>query len=153
MTKRLLLLALAASACAPSLLPGTQVKDTRENRAVFQVVQTYREAMERRDAAAVLALAAPDYFDISGTPDPGDDVDRATLEQRLPQDLARVDAVKLDLSVRRLEVKGDLADVEVFYDGWYRVKTPSGAVPRRDSDVHRMRLRKADGRWLFTSGL
>lgn len=153
MTKRLLLLTLAASACAPSLLPGTQVKDTRENRAVFQVVQTYREAMERRDGAAVLALAAPDYFDTSGTPDPVDDVDRAALEQRLPQDLAKVDAVKLDLSVRKLEVKGDQADVEVFYDGWYRVKTPSGTVPRRDSDIYRMRLHKVEGRWLFTSGL
>lgn len=155
MTKRLLVLAplLLAGACAPRLIPGTQVRDSADNRAVYQVVQTYREAMERRDAAAVLALAAPDYFDTSGTPGPEDDVDRAMLEQRLPHDLAQVDAVKLELTVRKVEVKDDRADVEVFYDGWYRVKTASGAVPRRDSDVHRMRLREADGRWLFTSGL
>jgi hypothetical protein len=153
MTRHLLLLAFATAACAPSLIPGTQVEDTRENRAVYQVIQTYREAMDRRDAAAVLALVAPDYFDTGGTPAPEDDVNRPLLEERLPQDLARLDAVKLDLGVRKIEVKGDRADVEIFYDGWYRVKTPGGAVPRRDSDVHRMRLRKVEGRWLFTSGL
>lgn len=153
MTKRLLVLALAAAGCAPSLIPGTQVNDTTDNRAVYQVVQTYREAMDCRDAAAVLALVAPDYFDTAGTPAPEDDVNRAILEQRVPQDLAKVDAVKLEISVRKIEVKGDRAEAEVFYDGWYRVKTPSGAVPRRDSDVHRMKLRKVEGRWLFTGGL
>ena len=153
MTRHLLLIAVGTAACAPSLIPGTQVEDTRENRAVYQVVQTYREALDRRDAAAVLALVAPEYFDTGGTPAPEDDVNRALLEERLPQDLARVDAVKLDLGVRKIEVKGDRADVEVFYDGWYRVKTAAGAVPRRDSDVHRMRLRKVEGHWLFTSGL
>jgi hypothetical protein len=153
MTRHLLLVAVAAVACAPSLIPGTQVEDTRENRAVYQVIQTYREAMDRRDAAAVLALVAPEYFDTGGTPAPEDDVNRALLEERLPQDLAHVDAVKLDLGVRKIDVKGDRAEVEIFYDGWYRVKTPTGTVPRRDSDVHRMRLRKAEGRWLFTSGL
>jgi hypothetical protein len=153
MTKRLLVLALAAAGCAPSLIPGTQVNDTTDNRAVYQVVQTYREAMDRRDAAAVLALVAPDYFDTAGTPAPEDDVNRAILEQRVPQDLAKVDAIKLEISVRKIEVKGDRAEAEVFYDGWYRVKTPSGAVPRRDSDVHRMKLRKVEGRWLFTGGL
>ncbi len=153
MSRHLLLLALAAAACAPKLIPETQVEDTRENRAVYQVIQTYREAMDRRDAAAVLALVAPDYYDNGGTPAPEDDVNRAILEERLPQDLARVDAVKLDVGVRKIDVKDDRAEVEVFYDGWYRVKTPSGAVPRRDSDVQRMRLRKVNGRWLFTSGL
>lgn len=153
MTRRILLLALAATACAPSLIPGTDVKDTSDNRAVYQTIQAYREAMDRRDAAAVLALAAPDYFDNSGTPQPEDDVDRAILAERLPQDLAKVDAVRLELTVRKVEVKGDRAEAEVFYDGWYRVKTPTGVVPRRDSDIHRMRLRKVDGRWLFTSGL
>ena len=153
MTKRLLVLALAAAGCAPSLIPGTQLKDTADNRAVYQVVQSYREAMDRRDAAAVLALVAPDYFDTAGTPAPEDDVNRALLEQRIPQDLSRVDAVKLEVTVRKISVAGDRAEAEVFYDGWYRVKTPSGAVPRRDSDVHLMKLRKVDGRWLFTGGL
>jgi len=42
---------------------------------------------------------------------------------------------------------------EVFYEGWYRVKTPGGAVPRRDTDLQRMKLRKLNDAWKFVSGL
>jgi ketosteroid isomerase-like protein len=146
-------LALAALACGPHRIPGTEVRDTKENRAVYDVVQGYRQAMERKDAAAVLALVAPTYHDTAGTLDPSDDLDRARLEQTLPADLARADAVKLDFTVRRIDVKGDEAQVEVFYDQYYRVKTATGEVPRRDSDIHRIRLVRMDGAWKIASGL
>lgn len=153
MTKRLALLLALATACAARQLPGTNIDDTRDNRGVFEAIQQYVQAMDRRDAAAVVALAAPDYFDDAATPAPEDDVDRATLARTLPEDLAKVDAVKLEIQVRKIAVQGDRAIAEVFYDGWYRVKTANGVVPRRDSDVHQMHLRKVDGRWLFTRGL
>jgi len=120
---------------------------------VYGVVDEYVRAMNRRDAAAVLALVAPDYFDDAGTPDPRDDLDRATLEKSLAQDLGRVETEKLALTVRRIEVQGATAFAEVFYDNYYRVQTPAGPVPRRDSDVHRIRLGKADGKWMIVAGL
>ncbi len=146
-------LVLAALACTPHRIPGTEVRDTKENRAVYDVVRAYREALEKKDAAAVLALVAPDYYDNAGTPDPSDDLDRARLEQTLPQDLARAQSLKVDFTVRAIDVKGDRAEVELFYDEYYRVKTPAGDVPRRDSDVHRMRLERIDGVWKIASGL
>ncbi len=142
-----------ALACSPHRIPGTEARDTPENRQVYDVVQAYRQAMEKRDAAAVLALVAPEYFDNAGTPEPNDDLDRARLQQNLPQDLAKADAVRLDLTIRKIEVQGDRAEAEVFYDEYYRVQTPEGAVPRRDSDIHRMKLVKVDGAWKFASGL
>jgi len=149
-----ILLALAFAACAPRLLPGTEIEETRDTRAIYDTLVAYRDAMNRRDAGAVLALAAPDYFDDAGTPQPQDDVDRAILEKRLPEDLGKLETLRLELTVRRIEVQGDKAVAEVFYDGWYLVKTPVGKdVPRRDSDLHRMALRKVQGRWLFTNGL
>jgi hypothetical protein len=33
------------------------------------------------------------------------------------------------------------------------VKTPGGAVPRRDTDLQRMKLRKLNDAWKFVSGL
>ncbi len=152
-TALLALASLAAAGCAPHRIPGTEIKSTAETRAVYEVVQSYRRAMEKRDAAAVLALVAPTYFDTAGTPDPADDLDRARLEGTLAQDLARADSVKVDFTVRKVEIDGDHAQVELFYDSYYRVQTPAGAVPRRDSDVHRMTLRKLDGAWKFVSGL
>jgi hypothetical protein len=155
MTTRLALLALVlvAAACGPRLLPGTSIKETSDTRGVYDALLAYRTAMEKRDASAVLALVAADYFDNAGTIDPADDVNRAVLEQRLPADLDKLESLKLDLTVRKIEVQSDHAEVEVFYEGFYRVKTPSGLVARRDADVHRMKLSKVDGQWKFTSGL
>lgn len=150
-------LALAAgllvAGCAPSLIAGTDIKDTRENRAVYEVVRSYAEALQKKDAAAVLALVAPDYFDNGGTPQPDDDMDRAALEKALPADLARVDSLRVQLGVKKIEVSGDEADADIFYDGYYRVVTPAGPVPKRESDLQRMHLKRVAGAWKIASGL
>jgi ketosteroid isomerase-like protein len=147
-----LLLALAA-ACAPSLLPGTDVKDTKDTRAIYDVVQRWVTAMNARDVPAVLALVAPEYFDDAGTPDPSDDLDRGRLEKALADDFARVEASKLAVTIRRIDVEGANATAELYYDSYYRVQTPAGAIPRRDSDVYRLKLKQADGAWKIASGL
>lgn len=153
--RRALSLALlaAATACAPRLIPGTEVKDTKENRAVYDVVDAYVKAMNKRDAAAVLALVAPDYFDDAGTPEPGDDLDRAALEKSLAQDLAKLETERLALTIRRIDVQDQTGFAEVFYDNYYRVQTPAGPVARRDTDVHRIRVKREAGRWLIAAGL
>jgi len=149
----LLALLVLAAGCKPSLLPGTEIPSTPETRAVFDVLQAYRGALEKRDPKAVLALVAPSYYDTAGTPEPGDDLDRAGLEASLEKDLPRTEGEKLDFTIRRIEVNGDDAMVEIFYDSYYRVKTPGTVVPRRDSDVSRLRLKKLGGAWKFVSGL
>jgi hypothetical protein len=150
-----LLAALASSAgCKKPLLPGTEIEETPDTRAIYDVVGVYRQAMEKGDAAAVLALVAPEYFDGAGTPEPGDDLDRAKLAEVLPQDLARMKGLRIDFAVRKIEVADDRARAELFYEAFYKVETPGGLVPRRDADVHQLQLRRAqDGRWLVTSGL
>jgi hypothetical protein len=149
----LALVTLAAIGCSTRRIPGTQIASTPDTRAVFDVVQAYRQAMEKRDAPAVLALVSPGYFDTAGTNDPADDLDRAGLEASLAKELARAEGVRLDFTIRRIEVSGDQAQAELFYDSYYRVQTPAGPVPRRDSDVHRMKLQKIEGAWKFVAGL
>lgn len=146
-------LAVSAVACQPKRIPGTELRDTPENREIYALVERWVSAMNERDGASLLALVAPDYFDDAGTPEPEDDLDRARLEKALAEDLARVQASRLSVTVRRIEVEGDTASVEIFYDSYYRVKTPTGVVPRRDSDLNRLRLQRVDGRWLITEGL
>jgi hypothetical protein len=148
----LALLALAAG-CKPSLLPGTEILDTRDTRAVYDVLAAYRAALVARDPKAVLALVAPNYFDNAGTPEPADDLDRAGLEASLEKDLPRTEGQRVEFTVRNIQIKGDDAFVEIFYDSYYRVKAGSVLVPRRDSDVSRLHLRRIDGAWKFVSGL
>jgi hypothetical protein len=157
MTIRLALLALAVVAatagCSPKRIPGTQLESTADSRAVYDVVQAYRQGLEKRDAAAVLALVAPTYFDTAGTSDPSDDLDRAGLEAALAQDMARAEGVRVEFTVRKIEIAGDEAEAELFYESYYRVQTPGGQVPRRDSDISRMKLRKLGGQWRIVAGL
>jgi hypothetical protein len=145
--------AVFAAACGPRNIPGTEIRSTPDSRAVHDVVMKYREALEKRDVPAILALVAPTYYDTAGTPDPADDLDRIRLEESLNKDLPQTDSVKLDFTVRRIDVSGDEAQAEVFYDQYYRVKTPTTTVPRRDSDVQRLKLKRIDGQWKFVSGL
>jgi hypothetical protein len=154
-TTRLALLLALAAGCGLRTLPGTTVPETKDTRAIYEVVQQWVQAMNDRNASAVLALAAPDYFDDSGTPDPADDLDRERLEKTLPETLARVEGAKLGVTIRSIDVdkqKGT-GTAELYYDSYYRVRTPHDPVPRRDSDVYRLKLKQVAGAWKITSGL
>jgi ketosteroid isomerase-like protein len=152
-TVALAALAFLAVACAPRRIPGTEIRETPESRAIYDVVRSYAQAMQDENAQAVLALVAPDYFDTAGTPDPADDVDGARLAGAIRADFEQIEGLKLDLTIRDIRVEGDRGFAEVFYDAWYRVQTAQGTIPRRDSDLHRIALRKADGAWKIVSGL
>lgn len=150
--RRALLLLVAFAGCAHTI-PGTDIADTRDNRAVVAVIDGYRRAMERRDAAAAMALVSPSYFDDAGTGDPSDDLDAAQLARALAETMQRVPTVKLEIAVNRIEVDGDTASAFLFHDSRYRVATPRGEVAKRDSDLYRMTLRREAGSWKITSGL
>jgi ketosteroid isomerase-like protein len=144
---------LGLAACSPRLLPGTDIPDTADTRAVFAVVQAYKAAAERRDAMGVLALISDSYFDDAGTPDPADDLDFAGLVKALPGDLARVINVRMDLSVSRIDVNGDRASAYLKWDARYRVSTRAGEVAKAQADVSRLQLSREKGAWKITAGL
>jgi hypothetical protein len=148
------LLALTALvACSAHRIPGTDIRDTSDTRAIVAAIDTYRRAAERRDPGAVLALVSPKYFDRAGTPDPSDDIDYQRLKQRLGDDYKNITALRLDIAVKSVTVDGDEAEAYVFYDEYYRIATRAGEVAKRASDSHRMRFIREDGVWRFLSGL
>lgn len=152
-TAALALLAVAVAACSPRRIPGTEIRATDDTMAIYDVVRAYGAAMTKEDVKGVLALVAPDYFDTAGTPDPADDVNAGALENALASDFAKIDDLRLELTVRDIRVEGDRAFAEVFYDAWYRVQTQQGPVPRHDSDLHRIAFRKVEKSWKIVSGL
>lgn len=146
-------LALLAVACAAHRIPGTDIEDTPDTRAIVAAIDAYRAAAERRDAPAVLALVSQKYFDDAGTADPSDDIDYGQLAQKLAADYARITALRLDIGVRRIDVKDERAFAYVFYEEHFRIQTKTGEVAKSASDQQRMQLVREDGRWKFVSGL
>jgi hypothetical protein len=143
----------AAVACAPHRIPGTDIEDTKDTRAIYDVIQTYARGMQRRDAPTVLSVVSRQYFDDAGTPDPVDDIDYDRLEKTLPADLAKIETFRLELTLRKIVVERDQAYADVLYDAWYRIQAPAGVIPKRESDVHRMKFKKEAGSWKIVAGL
>ena len=148
-----LLPAFALAGCGARRIPGTDIRDTSDTRAIIAAIDSYRRAAERRDAGAVLAIVSPKYFDDAGTPEPADDVDYEQLKKRLTEDYKVITALRLDMAVKHVNVDGDEAAAFVFYDEHYRIATQAGEVAKAASDTHRMLLRREGGAWHFASGL
>ena len=153
LARSLALVALSLAACSSRRIPGTEIRDTPDTRAIVAVIDGYRQAAERRDAEGVLALVSPAYFDDAGTPDPADDLDYGQLRTVLPENYARLTAVRLGIGVREVDVQGDRATANVFYDGHYRVATAAGEAPKQASDVAQMKFVRDAGKWRIAGGL
>ncbi|MFL5313147.1 MAG: hypothetical protein ACJ79H_22160 [Myxococcales bacterium] len=145
-------LALVA-ACSHNTIPGTNVRDDPQNRAVLQVLASYKQAMESRDANALLSLAAPGYFDKGDPARPGDAHDLEGLRKSLPRDFGGVRSLKLDIDIRNLKIEGDRAQVDFFGVMRYAVALPNGEKWFTESDDQRMKFVKVDGDWKISSGM
>jgi hypothetical protein len=141
---------LALAACSHRTIAGTSIEDTPQKRAVLEVFSQYKNAMEARDSAALLRLAAPSYFDTTDREHP---VDYETLKRTLPHQFDNVPALRLDVTLKDVEVKGNEARVDYYAVLRYDVKTPTTEKWKPSSDDARMKFAKVSGDWKITSGL
>jgi len=125
-TSALLASASAASGCITGTIPNTEVPDTSENREVINVAERYRHAVEQRDARALLALAAPSYFEDGGTPQGDDDYGYDGLRRLLSVWSDEVRAVRYEVRYRRVtfEREGNRALVDFTYTGSFTLRRP-----------------------------
>ena len=82
-------------ACSHATLPGTNIPDSPQTRAVLDVFSRYRAALEARDATAILALVAPAYYDEGDAARSVAPTDYGSLQKKLQGDFARVTGLKL----------------------------------------------------------
>ncbi len=144
---------LAAAACSHATIPGTTIEDNPDNRAVLEVFARYKQALEARDPATLVGLTVPDYSD-AGDPSRGiEPTDRPGLQKKLQVDLAKVTGLRLEATVKDLQVKGNEAQLDYFQVLRYAVATPSGEKWKSESDDARMRFARVGGEWKIASGL
>ena len=136
------------------MIPNTKLRDTKLNREVLRVVETYRRAMEKRDAARVLALVHPTYQDNSGTPEASDDLDYRGVRDLLAGRFKRATRVRFRIEYQRLETKGREAAVDTWIDATFVYEQPDSPPRwRRFTDYNRFRLLKDGRTWRFIGGL
>ncbi|RMG10427.1 MAG: hypothetical protein D6729_19525 [Deltaproteobacteria bacterium] len=150
LTLCLLLAAACATAGRPRPLP-----DEPETKAVLDVLEAYRRALEAKDMEGLLRLVSREYLDDLGTPESDDDIDYDALPQKLARDFEKVTALRVDLQVLRMRFDDEKrhATVDYRYDVRFQLSMPSGQKWHNALDVNRMELKREGTTWKITRGL
>ncbi|HYO51977.1 nuclear transport factor 2 family protein [Archangium sp.] len=143
---------LMLAACSPRNIPGTQLPDTQDTRAIISVMERFRSALEARDAKALQQIVSKSFRDDAGTEDPQDDLTYDNLPQALPILFSRIESPRVDLDIRQVDVKKNGVATVIYY--WNASWRMPGLLdrPQRDSELEQMVLQKEDGQWLIVSG-
>ena len=150
----ILFLGAALAACAHSKIPNTEIEDTSDTRAILDVMEKYRIAVEARDPTAIAVLVDPSFKDDGGSSNPDDDLDYSTLTQKLGERFGKVDAVKLDLDIRKINVADDAAQAVYHYNTRYvLLQANNSKLQKSDSDIKQMAFKRVSGQWRITSGI
>lgn len=157
---------LACAAVAPACkstptIPGTDIPDTEDSRAIIDTLERYRAAFVERNAAAVLATADETYADHGGTEDPSDDIVYEDLPPMLKRRLGQLESVRFAMDYVEVHVSGDRAVARVWIDASFRLRPlldSTGVAreqppPQLKQDYAEFELlRQEDGAWLITRG-
>jgi len=144
--------------CEPKVIPGTQIQDTPETRALATlVVEKYRRAMEARDADTIAGMCSPRFHETGGTPAADDDYNLDGLKKRLAEKFKRIKAMTLDIILIDIaideEKQPSLRRGEPGAPGG--AETPPGHDVKWEtqSEDAQMLFTLENGEWKVTSGL
>jgi len=143
---------LLAAACAPRRIPGTEIADTDDSRAVLAIMERYRSALEARDAKAIQALVSEDFKEDGGTESPDDDLTYANLPIHMSNLFQKLDKPKVDISVRRVDIQDDTATAIYYWNASWRMPSLT-TRPQSDSELEQMVLKRINGEWKIVSGI
>jgi hypothetical protein len=136
-------------ACGPRRIPGTDLEDTGDTRAIIDVITKYNNALVAKDANAILELVDPSFRDTGGTLTNEDDLDYAKLKTVLPQRLARLSDIALRIDIKTIDVKGDAASAVYTWASTFKLANRSVT----ESDIKRMDFKRTAQGWKILGGI
>lgn len=155
--------ALASSGCAVHYIPNTDVEDNAPHRSVVSFCEAYRKAVERKDVATLLGLAAPGYYEEGPNADASDDVDYAGLRAYLTQKYETANNIRYEMRYRRITLDSkpcvdqqqncDRVLVDYTYSGSYRLATKEGEKWKSTVEENRLELIPSGETFLILTGM
>lgn len=146
--------AFLATGCAPKRIAGTDIDDTDDTRKIIGVMDAYRQAMQGEDPEKIIALVDESFKDDAGTGTPDDDLDYASLKTLLPKRFARVNDLRLELTVKKITLAEDEKTAQAIYYYTTSFKLPGLANrPQSEAGLKQMTLKKVGDNWKMTSGI
>jgi hypothetical protein len=134
--------------CSSTYIPNTDVPDTPENRDVIAFCETYRKAVERRDALAMLQMTSPAYYEDGGNPDASDDMDFVQFKKWLTGESINetgvsfqdASAIRHEIRYRRVLRGEERIFVDYTYSASFKVPTSYGEQWKRKVEDNRLEL-------------
>ena len=151
----LLVVAFALSACGASLIPGTQVQDTPQNREISDLVEAYRTALEDRSEDKLRKLVSRRYYENASTTDDNQDdygYDKLSGEV-LPKLKDNIKKVQYRIVLRRVTFDGERATAEYEYFWKFQYSEGGRTEWKAANDFNRLDFVKEDGHWKIIAGL
>lgn len=136
----LLALAVPLAGCTTHYIPNSDVEDSEENRKLMTFCERYRKAVEQKDVATLLKLAAPNYYEDGGNVDATDDLDFAGLKGYLTTRFQDATAIRYEIRYRRVVREHDAIYVDYTYSASYRIPGLKGEEWRRRVEDNRLEL-------------
>ena len=137
-------------------IPGTEVPASEENRQILSTIEAYRQAVEQKDAAALVMMAHPEYREDGGTTAGTDDYGYDELRQVLAGRFQKAQDIRYSLRYLKVQRQGDLAFVDALVSASYTIRDAKGELVRQDKrDQNQFVLiwdEQSEG-WKFLSGM
>ena len=151
----MLLLAGTLAGCATTMLPGTEIEETPENRAVYDLVQRYRRDIEERDVADLRKMISRDYFENGATTDDTTDdygYDKLVADV-MPILKDNIKRVKVDVRVTEIVVGERRAHAAFEYTVRFLYTEGGKEGWIASNDFNRLELVREDDAWKIADGL
>lgn len=139
--------------CTTHYIPNTDVEDSEDNRKIISFCERYRNAVETKNIAALLQMAAPTYYEDGGNVDAADDLDYAGLRAYLTGKFQEARAIRYEIRYRRILREDDVIYVDYTYSASYRIPGRKGEEWRRKVDDNRLELVKYQGEYRIIAGM
>ncbi len=140
--------------CSTAYIPNTDVEDTDENRALIEFCEKYRKAVERKDVAALVAMASADeYYEDGGNADASDDIDFDGLKEHLVNKFKDAKAIRYEIRYRRVSSDEKRIFVEYTFSASFKIPGPDGDEWQRKVEDNRLELVPHDESFLITAGM
>lgn len=151
----LVVAALLLFSCGPTLIDGTTVPDTPENRELVNVVEAYRQAVEGRDVSRLAQMIAHSYFEnASTTAVTTDDYGYEELLRKvLPVLRDNVKRVSYSIKVEKITMTGHEASVFVEWELTFQYVEGGQEGWATAKDRNKLDMIMEDGYWKIAAGL
>jgi hypothetical protein len=149
----LTLLMIVVCGCGEKFIPNTEIEDNEDNRAIVNFCERYRHAVEDLNIGLLLSLAAPRYFDNSGTPSGDDDIDLPELEEILKERFKAIKSLRYEIRYRNVYEVQDVVMVEYTYtmNCQYEIGEKTRWVNKTADN--RLELERVDGGFRILTGM